>query len=113
MRHFLSSYANWFSHRHRRFGHRLQGRFNAEPVEDESFYWEVSRDVHLNPLRTRRPPVAHPKDWPWSSYPGYQDVRQRVAWVRLTNGTAQACMPAAISLPPSRSGRSWPCGLDV
>lgn len=53
----------------------------AELVEDESYYWEVSRYVHLNPVRTRRPLVEHPTDWPWSSYPGYHDVRQRLDWV--------------------------------
>ena len=51
MQHFLSSYANWFCRRHRRPGHLLQGRFKAELVEDESYYWEVSRYVHLNPMR--------------------------------------------------------------
>lgn len=81
MQHFLSSYANWFCRRHRRPGHLFQGRFKAELVEDESYYWEVSRYVHLNPVRTRHPLVEHPKDWPWSSYPGYHDARQRVDWV--------------------------------
>ena len=81
MQHFLSSYANWFSRRHGRPGHLFQGRFKADLVEDESYYWEVSRYLHLNPMRTRCPLVAHPKDWPWSSYPGYHDARQRVNWV--------------------------------
>jgi len=81
MQHLLSSYANWFSRRRQRPGHLFQGRFKAELVETESYFWEVSRYVHLNPVRTRRPLVDHPKDWPWSSYPGYHDARRRVDWV--------------------------------
>ena len=25
--------------------------------------------------------MGHPRDWPWSSYPGYGDKRKRLAWV--------------------------------
>jgi len=81
MQHLLSSYANWFCRRHRRPGHLFQGRYRAELVEDESYYWEVSRYIHLNPVRTRKPLVEQPEDWPWSSYPGYRDRRKRVSWV--------------------------------
>ena len=40
-------------------------------VEDESYFWTLSRYLHLNPVRGKRPLVAHPRDWPWSSYPGF------------------------------------------
>jgi hypothetical protein len=50
-------------------------------IEDESYFWAVSRYVHLNPVRGKRPLVSHPRDWPWSSYPGYADRRRRVDWV--------------------------------
>ena len=50
-------------------------------IEDGSYFWAVSRYVHLNPMRGKRPLVSHPRDWPWSSYPGYADRRQRVDWV--------------------------------
>jgi len=67
--------------RHRRPGHLTQGRFKAALVEDESYSWMVSRYVHLNPVRGKRPLVMHPADWPWSSYRGYARKRDRVAWV--------------------------------
>ena len=41
----------------------------------------MSRYIHLNPVRGKRPLVSHPRDWPWSSYPGYAKRRQRVDWV--------------------------------
>jgi hypothetical protein len=48
-------------------------------IEDETYYWTVSRYLHLNPVRACL--VAHPRDWPWSSYPGYDNRRRRVGWV--------------------------------
>jgi hypothetical protein len=67
--------------RHRCPGHLLQGRFKSKLVEDESYFWSVSRYIHLNPLRDKRPLVAHPREWRWSSFPGYASRRARVHWV--------------------------------
>ena len=43
MQHLTSGYANWCSRRHRRPGHTFQGRFKSELIEDESYFWTVSR----------------------------------------------------------------------
>ncbi|HID76049.1 MAG TPA: hypothetical protein EYP56_08645, partial [Planctomycetaceae bacterium] len=79
MQYWLSGYANWWCRRHDHVGHLFQGRFRAELVEDEAYFWAVSRYVHLNPVRARL--VEHPAHWPWSSYPGYAHRRRRVEWV--------------------------------
>ena len=81
MQHLTSGYANWCSRRHRRPGHTFQGRFKSELIEEESYFWTVSRYIHLNPVRGKRPLADHPRDWPWSSYPGYDRRRRRVGWV--------------------------------
>jgi putative transposase len=81
MQYLLSGYANWFAKRHQRPGHLFQGRFKGELVEDETYFWTVSRYIHLNPVRGRRPLVTHPWDWTWSSYPGYASRSQRLEWV--------------------------------
>ena len=81
MQHLTSGYANWCSRRHRRPGHTFQGRFKSELIEDESYFWTVSRYIHLNPVRGKRPLADHPRDWPWSSYPGYDRRRRHVGWV--------------------------------
>ena len=81
MQHLTSGYANWCSRRHRRPGHTFQGRFKSELIEDESYFWTVSRYIHLNAVRGKRPLGDHPRDWPWSSYPGYDRRRRRVGWV--------------------------------
>ena len=47
------SYTVWFNRRHRRSGHLFQGRYQAILLEGETLGWEVSRYVHLNPVRVK------------------------------------------------------------
>jgi putative transposase len=79
MQAFLSGYAIWASRRWRRPGHLFQGRYRAEMIEDESYYWTVSRYIHLNPVRAGL--VRRPQQWDWSSYPSYRDQRRAQPWV--------------------------------
>ena len=81
MQYLLCGYANWFAKRHQRTGHMFQGRFKAELVEDESYFWTLSRYVHLNPVRGKKPLVENPSEWKWSSYPGYCRKADRVEWM--------------------------------
>jgi hypothetical protein len=75
----LSSYANWWTRRHRLGGHLFQGRYRTELVEDETYLWVLTRYVHLNPVRAGM--VLRPEQWAWSSYPGYAFRRCRFDWV--------------------------------
>jgi REP element-mobilizing transposase RayT len=63
-----SSYTGYFNLRHRRVGHLLQGRFKAHLVEEDGYFTEISRYIHLNPLRAKL--VQRPEQWKWSSYAG-------------------------------------------
>ena len=54
MQYLLSGYANWFSKRHQRPGHLFQGRYKSFVVEDDSYFWTLSRYIHLNPCRGGR-----------------------------------------------------------
>jgi len=79
MQYLDGSYASYFNARHRRVGHVFQGRYKAILIEDEGHYFEVSRYVHLNPVRAGL--VTRPEQWPSSSYPGYHRIRQVLPWV--------------------------------
>jgi putative transposase len=48
------SYTVWFNRRHGRVGHLFQGRFKAVVLEAETAAVELSRYLHLNPVRVGR-----------------------------------------------------------
>jgi REP-associated tyrosine transposase len=48
------SYSIWFNRQHGRSGHLFQGRFKSVIVEPEEWGLELSRHVHLNPVRVGR-----------------------------------------------------------
>ena len=47
------SYTSYFNRRHRRAGHLFQGRFKGHLIDEEGYYLEVSRYIHLNPVRAK------------------------------------------------------------
>lgn len=46
------SYSQWFNRRHQRSGHLFQGRFKSVVIDWQAWGLELSRYVHLNPVRT-------------------------------------------------------------
>ena len=79
MQHYNGSYTGYFNRRHRRCGHLFQGRFKGHLIEEQGYFLEVSRYVHLNPVRAKR--VARPEAWAWSSCPGYLRASKGLDWV--------------------------------
>jgi putative transposase len=79
MQYLNGSYTSYFNHRHDRVGHLFQGRFKGHLIDEDGYFLEVSRYIHLNPLRARI--VAQPEDYPWSSYAGYVRASRTVSWV--------------------------------
>ena len=54
MRHLNVSYTGYFNRRHHRVGHLYQGRFKAILLEADSYLQQLSRYVHLNPIRLKK-----------------------------------------------------------
>ncbi len=88
MRHFNVAYTSYFNRRHRRTGHLYQGRFKAILIQPDAWLLELSRYVHMNPVRTPRlrrgmapDQVRQLWQYPWSSLGGYVSVRRRKPWV--------------------------------
>ena len=70
--HFISSnYATYFNGKHDRAGHLFQGRFGSIIVEKDSYLLELSRYVHLNPVKSNF--VNRPEEYKWSSYNVYAE----------------------------------------
>ena len=51
MRSLLTGYAGTFNRRRRRHGHLFQNRYKSIVVEEEPYLLELTRYIHLNPLR--------------------------------------------------------------
>jgi hypothetical protein len=88
MRQFNIAYTAYYNRRHRRIGHLYQGRFKAIVVDKDSYLLELSRYVHLNPIRIKATAQRPENDrireisrYPWSSLPGYVDVKRKVSWI--------------------------------
>ncbi|MVX67407.1 transposase [Clostridium chromiireducens] len=62
-------YAKNFNRKYNFIGHLFQSRYNAEIIEKDEYALEVSRYIHLNPIRARM--VEKPEDYKWSSYGMY------------------------------------------
>jgi REP element-mobilizing transposase RayT len=75
MQSLLTSFTITLNRRHHSSGHIFQGRFTAHLVENEAYGAEVSRYLHLNPVRTKALQSASIaarrralRAFPWSSY---------------------------------------------
>jgi REP element-mobilizing transposase RayT len=53
MRRFLTGYAQHYNRRHRRHGHLFQNRYKSIVCEEDAYFRELVRYIHLNPLRAK------------------------------------------------------------
>lgn len=74
-----SGYTGYFNRKYGRAGHLFQGRYKGILIDKDAYLLELSRYVHLNPVRARI--VDMPERYGWSSYPGYIWKRVEVPWV--------------------------------
>lgn len=64
-----SRYAWNFNKKYKYIGHLFQDRYRSQLIEDDKYMLEVSRYVHLNPVRANM--VNTPEEYKWSSYSTY------------------------------------------
>jgi len=80
MMHFLNTaYTVYFNAKHKRSGHLFQGRYKSILIEAESYGRELSRYIHLNPVRSGI--VKLPEQYPWSSYGYYRGTAEPEKWL--------------------------------
>ena len=66
MHYINGSYTNYINIKRKRSGHLFQGRYKAILIDRDRYLLELSRYVHLNPIRAAI--VAKPEDYAHSSY---------------------------------------------
>ena len=68
--HYLnSSYTTYINIKRIRSGHLFQGRYKSIVVDKDNYLLELSRYMHLNPVRADM--VKRPEQYPYSSYQAY------------------------------------------
>ena len=105
-----SSYTTYFNTKRKRAGHLFQGRYKSIVIEKDPYLLEVSRYIHLNPVRAGI--VEKPEDYAFSSYRSYvlpeeeTIVSRGLIWDMMAkNGKAARrryaeLVESAISRPP-------------
>lgn len=81
MRHINGAYTTYFNIKRKRAGHLFQGRYKAILVEADAYATELSRYMHLNPVRAVI--VSRPEEYPWSSYQYYISRTSSPAWLKI------------------------------
>lgn len=79
MRHINGAYTTYFNIKRKRSGHLFQGRYKAILVEVDEYAKELSRYIHLNPVRAGM--VDKPDAYQWSSYPYYIGKEKAPEWL--------------------------------
>lgn len=80
MAHINGAYTTYVNVKRQRAGHLFQGRYKAILVEKEEYALELSRYLHLNPVRAKM--VARPEEYPWSSYRAYVGLSPSPEWLQ-------------------------------
>jgi putative transposase len=97
MRRFLTGYAVTFNRRHQRVGHLFQNRYKSIVCEEEVYFRELVRYIHLNPLRAKLVADLRGLDrYPWSGHAcimgriarPWQDRRTVLGWFAATEQNA-------------------------
>jgi REP element-mobilizing transposase RayT len=73
------SYAAYFNRKRNRVGHLFMGRFKSILIDADTYLLELSRYIHLNPVRAKL--VENPADYTWSSYGAFIGKRKAPEWL--------------------------------
>lgn len=81
MRHINGAYTTYFNVKRQRSGHLFQGRYKAILIDIDEYAEELSRYIHLNPVRARM--VETPEEYEWSSYQYYIGKQKPPEWLHI------------------------------
>jgi REP element-mobilizing transposase RayT len=95
MRHINGAYTTYFNLKRSRAGHLFQGRYKSVLVDIDEYAKELSRYIHLNPVRAKM--VEFPEAYEWSSYAYYIGKKKSPEWLQrnFILGYLGEKMPAA------------------
>lgn len=72
MREINRNYTKYFNKKYNYTGSLYDGRYKSEIIENDQYNLQVSRYIHLNPVKANM--VNEPLEYKWSSYNAYIDA---------------------------------------
>jgi REP element-mobilizing transposase RayT len=105
MHRLIMAYSKAINRRYQRVGTLFQGPFRAIAITEISYLYHLVHYIHANPVKAHL--VDHPKDWEFSSYPEYANLRNGklpnpTQLYRLANiSPAQLLEERTSALPPA------------
>ncbi|MDI6890869.1 MAG: transposase [Thermodesulfovibrionales bacterium] len=81
MRYIDGAYTTYYNVKRQRAGHLFQGRYKAIVVDADEYAGELSRYIHLNPVRAKI--VTRPEEYKWSSYRSYIGKERSPKWLTV------------------------------
>jgi putative transposase len=98
MRRFLTGYAITYNIRHKRHGHLFQNRYKSIVCDEDAYFQELVRYIHLNPLRAKMVKTLSELDkYPWCGHSvimgnkkrDWQDKDYVLQWFGKNEGEAK------------------------
>ncbi len=80
MHYLSSSYVAYFNKKWDRVGPLFQSRFKSILIENDTYLMELTRYIHLNPVRANI--ARNPKDYEWSSFKDYVSIKEQ-DWIEI------------------------------
>jgi len=78
MRQLLTGYVVNFNRRHKRYGHLFQNRYKSILCEEDPYLLELTRYIHLNPLRARMvKDLRELRVYPWAGHSAIMGKQER------------------------------------
>ncbi len=114
MRHLLTWYAQKFNWRHQRSGHLFQNRYRSIVCDEEVYFQELVRYIHLNPIRAKLvESLEQLKRYPWSGHKAlmgnillpWQETDYVLSWFGKRAGQARKLYACYISEGLSQGNR--------
>jgi putative transposase len=83
MRRLMTSYAGYYNRRHERSGHLFQNRYKSFICEENPYFLELLRYIHLNPLRSGlAKDLGELEQYPWCGF-GELMGRHKNSWQEI------------------------------
>jgi putative transposase len=80
MQHIIGAYTTYFNIKRKRAGHLFQGRYKSVLVEADEYSAELTRYIHLNPVKAGITGKAD--EYQWSSYRAYIGAAPTPEWLK-------------------------------